>query len=336
MKTKILYIAIVALISSFLTSCEKHLLKPDPQNDPFTNFEYLWNEVNNKYSYFEYKGVNWDEAYDKYSQRIRDEMTDKELFNVLADLLYELRDGHVNLTSPFDRSRNWEWFINYPPNFNKNIVYPNYLGNDYRITGPLHNQVIDSVLYIYYESFASEIKQIHIEEITDRAKGLKGIIIDIRNNGGGAARNGTLLASVLTDVSYIYGYSRVKNGPGRDDFSPWRSLIINPGKGNKFTGQVVVLCNRASYSASNLFAQMMVLRSNTILMGDKSGGGGGIPAFGELPNGWLYRFSATQTINPEGEHIENGISPDIQADLTPEDEANGIDSIIEAALKTFK
>ncbi|MDV7395568.1 S41 family peptidase, partial [Arthrospira platensis SPKY1] len=145
---------------------------------------------------------------------IREEMSDQELFSVLSDMLFELKDGHVNLTSPFDRSRNWEWFLNYPPNFNKTIVYRNYLGNDYRITGPLHNQVIDSVLYIYYESFASEIKQFHLDEIIVRAKDMKGIIIDIRNNGGGAARNGTLLASVLTDVSYVYGYSRVKSGPG--------------------------------------------------------------------------------------------------------------------------
>ncbi|HDR51434.1 MAG TPA: hypothetical protein ENN90_07415 [Mariniphaga anaerophila] len=66
--------------------------------------------------------------------------------------------------------------MDYPANFNENIVFRNYLGNDYLMTGPLHNQIIDSVLYVY--------------------------------------------------------------------------------------------------------------------------GGGGIPAYGELPNGWIFRFSATQTVNP--------------------------------------
>ncbi len=47
-------------------SCEKLFLADDPENDPVSNFEYLWQEANNKYSYFEYKSVDWDAVYDTY------------------------------------------------------------------------------------------------------------------------------------------------------------------------------------------------------------------------------------------------------------------------------
>ena len=323
-------------LAFFFYSCEKLFLADDPARDPLSNFEYLWQEANNKYSYFEYKSVDWEAVYDTYQPLVHDAMSDRELFDVLADMLFELKDGHVNLTSSFDRSRNWDWFLDYPPNFNENIVYRQYLGSDYLITGPLHNQVIDSVLYVYYSSFADAISSDHLDKLVDRATGLKGVIIDIRSNGGGSSGNAYALASALAGQSYTYGYSRIKNGPGKDDFSPWRRLSITPRSGRLFTGQVVLLCNRASYSASNLFAQMMKSRPRSILLGDQTGGGGGIPAFGELPNGWTYRFSVTQTVNPEGDHIESGVPVDIAVDLDPGDEAAGVDTMLEAALDVFR
>jgi C-terminal processing protease CtpA/Prc len=134
----------------------------------------------------------------------------------------------------------------------------------------------------------------------------------------------------------LYGWQRIKSGPGKEEFSPWSALRIYPRSGKRFDGQLILLCNRNSYSAANLFAQMMKALPHARLVGDQSGGGGGIPAFGELPNGWLYRFSATQTITPEGEHTEGGIPVDMRVDMDPMDEAAGIDSIIEAALQLFR
>jgi C-terminal processing protease CtpA/Prc len=70
---------------------------------------------------------------------------------------------------------------------------------------------------------------------------------------------------------------------------------------------------------------------NTVIIGDKTGGGSGLPFSSELPNGWLVRFSASPMLNAAGEQIEFGIDPDIKADMSDADAENGRDSIIEAA-----
>jgi hypothetical protein len=48
---------------------------------------------------------------------------------------------------------------------------------------------------------------------------------------------------------------------------------------------------------------------------------------------FVRRLLATQTVDPAGNHIEEGVPVDVQVTLDPADEAAGIDTIIEEALK---
>ncbi len=326
------YLLLLCCSIILLTSCEKLLLRPDPEAEPMVVFEHLWQDVKDRYSYLEEKNVNWDSIGEVYRQGVYSGMSDTALFGVLSEMLFELRDGHVNLSSDFDRSRNWLWFQDFPDNYNQNIIDKNYLEKDFLITGPLQNQVIDSILYINYRSFGNTIEEEHIEFLMERASGMQGIIIDIRHNGGGNLNNGYRLASCFVDSSIVFAHQRYKTGPGQDDFTSWDEMTISPRNGERFDGPVVLLTNRRSYSASTFFAQMMRAIPRATVMGDHTGGGGGIPLFGELSNGWRYRFSATQTITPEGEHIEHEVPVDIRAGIESADEARGVDSIIEQAL----
>ena len=66
--------------------------------------------------------------------------------------------------------------------------------------------------------------------------------------------------------------------------------------------------------------------------GDKTGGGSGLPFNSELPNGWQVRFSACPMLDPDKKLTEFGIDPDIQVEITEEDLARGVDTIIESAI----
>jgi len=334
MKNKIgtIKIFLIASVLLMLASCEKVFLENDPPHDPLAVFDYLWDDINSRYSFFEFKQIDWEAARVKYRPQVTEGISDTRLFDLLSDMLNELEDGHVNLTSNFNRSRNWDWYLNYPINYNHDIIERKYLGKKFRITGPFYNQTIDSILYVNYRSFGDQLTNSHLNELMEFAEGLKGVIIDVRHNGGGKLDNAYRIASCFADTTYAFATSRIKTGPGPDDFSPWKTMQVEPRSGQKFTGKVVVLINRKSYSASTFFAQMTKSLPNAVLMGDKTGGGGGVPAYGELPNGWKYRFSATQTLDLDGKHIEPGVVEDITVALSEKDESMGFDTIIEAAL----
>ena len=68
-------------------------------------------------------------------------------------------------------------------------------------------------------------------------------------------------------------------------------------------------------------------------MGDRTGGGSGLPFSSELPNGWSIRFSACPMYDAQMNHIEFGIEPDISISLDSTDVAKRKDTLIETARK---
>ncbi|MBC7921672.1 MAG: S41 family peptidase [Ferruginibacter sp.] len=314
-----------------LPACERLLIEPDPASTPVTNFDLLWKTVDEKYSYFSYKNIDWNATYAKYRPLVRNDMRSEELFDIMADMLYELRDGHVNLISSFDVSRNWEWYLGYPPNYNPVLIERTYLNRAYEIAQPFRTRVIDSVGYIRYGSFQSGIAGSTVDRLVRNYAGLKGIIIDIRDNGGGSIANVDVLAGRFTNATVTVGYTRYKRGPGHDDFSqPYARKLKAAGR--HYPGRVVVLTNRSAFSAANDFASVMAELPNVTLIGDQTGGGGGAPFSSELPNGWRFRFSTNQLLNTRMEQIEDGVPPDIKVDMRKADEDLGRDTILETAL----
>lgn len=323
----------VIIVILLLASCEKAFMEKDPANNAGENFDHLWNTLDRKYSFFELKEVDWQRVYDENRGRVYPGMSEDSLFSVMAGMLAELRDGHVNLRSEFNRSRYWNWYLDYPANFDYNLVERHYLANSYEISGPLQNRVIDSVGYIYYPSFSQNISADNIDHVISKFSDMKGVIIDVRSNGGGSTSNGDLLASRFADQPRYTFSVRYKDGPAHDEFTPPVAESISPSGPRQFTGPVVVLANRKSYSATNDFIQQMRVFPHVTIMGDTTGGGGGLPFDGELPNGWTFRFSTTVTTAPDGLNIEQGIPPDIYVELDTTDILEGEDTIIEAALE---
>ena len=62
------------------------------ERDQVGNFEALWTIMDEHYSFFDYKQVDWNEVHQRYRARVSNEMTDRELFDSCGDMLKELRD----------------------------------------------------------------------------------------------------------------------------------------------------------------------------------------------------------------------------------------------------
>ena len=300
-------------------------------NSPQGNFDALWTIIDEQYCFLDYKQIDWNAIYDQYQPLITPDMPNDGLFEVLGNMLAELKDGHVNLSSASNTARYWNWYLDYPRNFNESVV-EGYLGRDYRIGGGAKYTLLDdNIGYIYYGDFSSGIGDGNLDEMLSYLSICNGLIIDMRNNGGGNLTYATKLAARCTNEKVLTGYIQHKTGKGHNDFSDPEPIYLEPSNSIRWQKGVVVLMNRHSYSATNDFINSMRYLPNVTLMGDKSGGGSGLPFSSELPNGWGVRFSASPHLDAEGQHIEFGIDPDIKLDMDAEDEARGIDTMIEAA-----
>ena len=96
------------------------------------------------------------------------------------------------------------------------------------------------------------------------------------------------------------------------------------------------MTNRSVFSAANEFVKYMKCCPNVKIVGDRTGGGEGLPFTSELPNGWAVRFSACPMYDRDRQMTEFGIDPDYKVSLTSEDFARGKDMIIEFARKVIK
>ena len=319
---------------SGLTAC---IREEEYTNDPIGNFDQLWKIIDERYCFLDYKGIDWKKIGERKRKFIEPEMDDRDLFQVLSDMLYELQDGHVNLTST-DNQTHFDFWLDSPRNFSEATIESNYyLGQNYQQTAGFKYKILnDKVGYIYYEKFSEGIDNNDLDRVFSYFSNCKGLIIDVRQNSGGNATNSAKIASRFTEKKILTGYICHKTGPGHNDFSEPYAIYLEPAKGIRWQKKVAVLTNRHSYSSTNDFVNHMRCLPNVTIVGDKTGGGSGMPFSSELPNGWTIRFSASPHFDKNMNHIEWGINPDVKVDINYKDEANGFDTIIEEARKLLK
>ena len=316
-----------------LTSC---ITEPEYNNSPRGNFEALWKMIDEHYCFFREKQVNWDSIHRVYAPRFNDAMTDRQLFEVLDNMLAELRDGHVNLTSSFNVARYWAFHESYPSNYSDTLIR-RYLGTDYQIASGLKYRILDdNIGYIRCESFQNSIGAGNVDEILLALQPCTGLIIDLRNNGGGLVTSAEELAARFTNKPIEVGYLRHKTGPAHDAFSPMQRQVLKPARGIRWQKRVVVLTNRMVFSAANEFVKYMKCCPLATIVGDHTGGGAGLPFSSELPNGWNVRFSACPMFDRYGNSTEDGIAPDVNVSLSEADFLRGTDTIIEAARELLR
>jgi carboxyl-terminal processing protease len=151
-----------------------------------------------------------------------------------------------------------------------------------------------------YKSTTRDVKKLLQELEID---GVDGIIIDLRNNGGGSLQE----ANELTGLFIEYGPTvQIRHSSRR----VWRD-----GKRLKspyYEGPLVVLVNRLSASASEIFAGAMQDYERAIIVGDSSFGKGTVQTLVPLTEGQL-KITESKFYRISGESTQHrGVIPDVE------------------------
>ncbi len=329
-----LSVLIIALLGSTLPAC--HDIR-EWDNSLSGNFLALWTIVDEHYCFFDEKDIDWNEVKARYSKRLFSGMSTLQLFEVCADMLNELQDGHVNLSASFNTSYYREWWSNYPQNFDRRLVEQHYLAFDYRQLGDFRYAILpQNVGYVMVPSFESQPGESNLDAIFSYFSLCSAVIIDVRDNGGGQMTAAEGLIRRFLSEPIVAGYIINKTGPGHSDFSEPKAFTYDacPAGRTPWLKEVVVLANRSTFSAANHFVGVMRTLPQVTVVGATTGGGSGMPLSMELPCGWSVRMSAVSVLDPEGNVTEKGIdpSPGCAVDLDPEKALQGVDTMLELAI----
>lgn len=323
-------IFIIISVVFTLLGCDNNETIKEYNSDPHDNFEALWKILDERYCYFSYKNIDWTRVYNDFSPRF-DRVKDVfQLFDLMSEMIDVLQDGHVNLYTPFDVSSCTGWFDSYPADYNADFLSKHF-DSELRSAGGFAYTTIENgkIGYIRYSSFSNGFSMTnlaYIDALFHELNNTEGIIIDVRNNGGGSLDYSKRLASCFFKEKTTTGYMQHKTSECHDCFSDPTPIVTDPKDApiDWSDKHVVVLSNRRCYSATNDFIVRMKQAPNVTVIGGITGGGGGMPLSQELPNGWMIRFSAVPMFDADMQHTEFGVMPDIEVHISSDDTDDSI------------
>lgn len=160
----------------------------------------------------------------------------------------------------------------------------------------------------------------------------KGIILDLRLNGGGDSVIGDKIAGRFLSEPFEYGQDHFRK---RIYKFAWRKTVNGVAKPRMdvYAGKVVVLTDYAVMSSAEWLVGALVDSGRAISIGRVTGGATGNPIQFSLPGGSV-RYSTASFTRPNGNLVEGvGYQPNIEIEWTVKDYLNNNDPDIEAAIK---
>ena len=165
----------------------------------------------------------------------------------------------------------------------------------------------------------------------DNPPGLKGLVLDLRNNPGGVLESGVTVADDFLERGVIV------TADGRTPEARFQ-MLANPG--DLLEGApLVVLVNGGSASASEIVAAALKDHGRAVLVGHRTYGKGSVQTVMPLPHGGALKLTTSRYFTPSGASIQGrGIVPDV-LDAGPDgapDESPARDHDVRQALKILK
>ena len=189
---------------------------------------------------------------------------------------------------------------------------------------PTDMKVPDDICYIRLSSFISRNAAKEVREIILNNPDKKSFILDLRSNPGGLLSNAIYISDMFLNGGDIVstvdrdGYKETQKASG--------ALLT--------TKPLVVLLNKGSASASEIFSGAMKDNKRAVLVGTQSFGKGLVQEINKLPNNSGINITIQKYLTPNGTDIhKKGITPDVVVELTDEQIKNKDDAQLKKAIE---
>ena len=322
--------------------------------DPETNFEELWKTFHHRYPFFDLRKVAWASQYETYRPKVTKKTSDDELFDIFAQMLAPLNDGHVELTAKVGGAR--RYFNPEPkPRFRREFtnreikalfkttcktLIANGFGRPTEtqawILHYCRSRTFGYIRILELEGIKKRQLATALDAIARDFNDLSGIIIDIRDNPGGDDSTAITIINRFSDRKRVAFHRKTKIGPGKDDFTALKTWHIEPQGGTRFTGPTVLLTCDSVFSGAEVFALGLKQLPHVVVVGDHTNGIFSYQLEKTLPNGWRYCLSYQKYLSPDMVCYEGkGVPADIYLLNKRADIEKGSDPLITRALKVL-
>jgi prepilin-type processing-associated H-X9-DG protein len=330
--------------------------KPVP-NTPPMNFDIFWRTYLENYPFFSLRGVDWAEVQRKYRPRITDQTSPEELFHIFQEMTAPLHDAHTFIEAGSLNKNFWGYRAESAPldpkdaNRVEEIIANHYIRGALRswCTGKVSYGLLDGgVGYLritafgrYARGFDAEGAALEkaLDEAFAGAERLRGLVIDVRQNGGGSDIHVLAVAARLTGREYLAYSTKARMDPvDPTRFSKPQDTRVRVSGRPGFHGPVVLLTGIHTISDGEVFTMALMGRAPAVRrVGENTQGVFSAVRPRTLPNGWNFGLPNEILLAKSGVAFDGpGIPPDIRVPVFPrEDLDRGRDGALEKALEVI-
>ena len=189
---------------------------------------------------------------------------------------------------------------------------------------PTDIKIPDDICYIRLSSFISRNASKEVREIILNNPDKKSFILDLRSNPGGLLSNAIYISDMFLNGGDIV--ATVDRDGYKETQKASNALLT--------TKPLVVLLNKGSASASEIFSGAMKDNKRAVLVGTQSFGKGLVQEINKLPNNSGINITIQKYLTPNGTDIhKKGITPDVVVELTDEQIKNKDDAQLKKAIE---
>jgi hypothetical protein len=327
-----------AKAARYVSAFEKRAVKlPQPITPEIAAqaFDKLWQRFDEKYAMFTLRPeVDWSKLREEYRPKALASKSNYEFAQVCAAMLKNLRDLHIGITVS---GANVPVF-NRPRASNANpSAYQNILGDlneDGRVAWAV---TTDHIGFIAIFGWDNQNVSMKCREALEQMRNTRGLIVDVRVNGGGSEPTAEQFANRFIDNEFVYAYSRYRNGPLHSNLTEKIERKITPGGVWRYDRPVVLLIGQKCMSSDESFIGMMTGDPKVTTMGDHTCGSSGNPEKLRLPMDITVSVPRWIDYRPDGIPLdERGFEPQIPFKPGPGAFEGDRDDLLTAALARLR